>query len=250
MHWSARAPDQPPGSRPGLDRISWVIANLPIRARRCLKLGQVDTQPPIDCLTCEAIRARLAPLGEPGSPATEMDGMSRVGLRRAAVLLPLYRDRDGWRLIFIRRAEHAADRHSGEVGFPGGGHEQHDPDCASTALREAEEEIGLAPPEVRLLGQLSPFCTVSRYLVTPVVGCVPWPQPLRADGREVARVFSIPLAWLADPAHHRIRTYPAPGHPQARDLIFFDPYDGEQLWGVSARITVDLLARIRPAPRA
>jgi 8-oxo-dGTP pyrophosphatase MutT (NUDIX family) len=157
------------------------------------------------------------------------------------VLLTLYRHAGAWHLIFIRRAEHKGDRHSGEVGFPGGRWESGDPSCADTALREAEEEIGLRKSQVDLLGELRPLKTVSKYLVTPVVGCVPWPQALRPQPREVARIFSIPLAWLAGPERRRILTYPAPGHPEARDLIFFDEFDGELLWGISARITLDLI---------
>ncbi|WP_295386733.1 CoA pyrophosphatase [uncultured Thiodictyon sp.] len=161
--------------------------------------------------------------------------------QRAAVLLPLYCRDGAWHLVFIRRAVHAHDRHSGEVGFPGGRWEDRDPDSTATALREAQEEIGLPPERVRVLGRLRPLYTVSQFLVTPVVGEIPWPQPLRPEPREVSRIFSIPLAWLAAPRHHRVRPYPAPGHPQARDLIFFDEYDGELLWGVTARITLDFL---------
>lgn len=199
-----------------------------------------------DTLTCERIRERLIPADAAPAPASEHPAIPPIGLRRAAVLLPLFRAGGDWHLIYIRRAEHERDRHSGEVGFPGGRHEPEDPDCTATALREAWEEIGLTRESVRVLGQLSPFCTVSRFLVTPVVGCLCTPGALAPDGREVARVFSIPLSWLADPAHHRTRVYPGPDHPQARELVFFDLYDGEQLWGVSARITLDLLERIRP----
>ena len=92
-----------------------------------------------------------------------------------------------------------------------------------------------------LLGELRPLRTVSQFLVTPVVGCIPWPQALRPDPREVARIFSIPLTWLLGPERHRVRVYPAPDHPEAREVIFFDEFDGERLWGVSARITLDLL---------
>ncbi|MGE5153471.1 MAG: NUDIX hydrolase [Bdellovibrio bacteriovorus] len=199
--------------------------------------------PPIDRLSCEAIRARLRPSGCRAAPVAELDGPPPPQpLQRAAVLLTLYRHAGAWHLIFIRRAEHAADRHSGEVGFPGGRWQRSDPSCIATALREAEEEIGLPRSQVNLLGELRPLRTVSHYLVTPVVGCIPWPQALRPEPREVARIFSIPLAWLVEPQRHRREIYPAPGHPEARDLVFFDEFDGERLWGVSARIALDLIA--------
>ena len=196
----------------------------------------------VDQLSCEAIRARLRPSACRAAPFVELDrpGVSRH-LRRAAVLLTLYRHAGAWHQIFIRRAEHEHDRHSGEVGFPGGRWQQGDPSCIDTALREAEEEIGLARSRVDLLGELRPLRTLSQFLVTPVVGCISWPQTFKLEPREVARVFSIPLAWLVGPEHHRILTYPSPGHPEARDLIFFDEFDGERLWGISAHITLDLI---------
>ncbi len=202
----------------------------------------MDTHSLPDGLTCELIRERLVRAHCRGKPGAELPDSASAPAHRAAVLLPLYSLDDGWHLIFIRRAEHALDRHSGEVGFPGGRWQPRDPSCTATALREAEEEIGLAPRTVSLLGELPPFHTVSQFLVTPVVGCIPWPQPLRPDPREVSRIFSIPLEWLRNPGNHRSRVYPAPDHPQARDLVFFDEYDGEQLWGVTARITLDFLS--------
>jgi 8-oxo-dGTP pyrophosphatase MutT (NUDIX family) len=207
------------------------------------RVRPLGDRPPIDRLSCGAIRARLRPRGCRAAPLAELDRPApRHQLRRAAVLLTLYRHAGAWHLIYIRRAEHEADQHSGEVGFPGGRWQQGDPSCTATALREAEEEIGLPRSRVDLLGELRPLRTVSHYLVTPVVGCIPWPQTLRPEPREVARIFSIPLAWLVEPHRHRSMIYPAPDHPQARDLIFFDEFDGERLWGVSARITLDLIA--------
>jgi 8-oxo-dGTP pyrophosphatase MutT (NUDIX family) len=199
-------------------------------------------------LTGALIRARLDPdrcgratrLEAPRT-ATTKEPEAEPDAEHAAVLLPLYRRDGAWHLVFIRRTEHPGDPHSGQVAFPGGRREPHDPDSIATALREAQEEIGLAPTAVRVLGALPPFSTVSRFLVTPVVGELDWPQPLRPDAREVARIFSIPLAWLATPGRHRVRAYPHPGHPQVRDVVFFDEYDGEHLWGVSARITLDFL---------
>ena len=203
----------------------------------------LSDRPPIDQLSCEAIRARLRARGCRAEPFAEPDSPSpRHPLRRAAVLLPLYHHEGAWHLIFIRRAEHQQDRHSGEVGFPGGRWQAADPSCTATALREAEEEIGLPRSQVDLLGELRPLRTLSHFLVTPVVGCVPWPQALKPEPREVARIFSIPLAWLVRPDRHRLLTYPTPDHPEARELVFFDEFDGERLWGVSARMTLDLIA--------
>ncbi len=159
----------------------------------------------------------------------------------AAVLIPLFRQQGRWRVLFIRRAVNHQDRHSGEVAFPGGRIEHRDPDPASAALREAREEIGLDAGSVELLGNLPAFRTSSNFLVTSVVGRIPWPLPLQADPAEVARIFSIPLEWLGDPRNHQVRPWRAPGHSRSRPVAFFDEYDGERLWGVSAWITLSLI---------
>lgn len=154
----------------------------------------------------------------------------------------MFRHLDAWHLLFIRRTEYEGDHHSGQVAFPGGQSERGDQGPVATALREAQEEVGLDPRQVRLLGEMTPMHTVSDFLVTPVVGEIPWPLDLAPDPVEVARVFSIPLAWLGNPENRRVRVWPSPDHPQARDVVFYNEFDQELLWGVSARITVDFLA--------
>ena len=137
-------------------------------------------QPTIDALSREEIRERLRLSTRPDTARFELDRTDPLrALRRAAVLLTLYRHGGAWHLLFIRRAEHPRDRHSGEVGFPGGRWQVGDSSWAATALREAQEEIGLESAQVDLLGELRPLPTVSQYLVTPVIGSIPWPQTLR-----------------------------------------------------------------------
>lgn len=159
----------------------------------------------------------------------------------AAVLIPFLRLGNEWHVLFTRRTELVAN-HKGQVAFPGGRADPADPSPEFTALREAQEEIGLDPADVRVLGRLPELPTVTNYCVTPIVGVIPWPYPLRLAAIEVFRAFSIPLAWLADPAHHEIRTRTIPGFAAPIPVVYFQPYDGEILWGVSAHIMVNLLA--------
>jgi 8-oxo-dGTP pyrophosphatase MutT (NUDIX family) len=159
----------------------------------------------------------------------------------AAVLVPLLHQKDGWHLLFIRRSEIKEDVHSGQVAFPGGRSEGNET-LEETALRESCEEIGLRSQDVRVLGSLTPMHTITNYIVTPVVGIIPHPYDFRLSPQEVSRIFTIPLNWLADPTHFEERLWSRePLHNLVR-VIYFSPYDGEILWGLSARITLNFLA--------
>ena len=204
---------------------------IPMLDSRLLVVNQLD---------CDLISKRLGDRSLP-APADELAGHAAPAPHPAAVLLPLFQLDGRWRLLLIRRTEHPNDLHSGQVGFPGGRMEPDVANADATALREAQEEIALAAKRVRVLGRLRQLRTVSNFLVQPVVGFIPWPQPLRAEPGEVARIFSIPLDWLAAPSRYRVEVWPGPNHPQGRRVVFFDQYAGQLLWGVSARITLDLL---------
>ena len=161
--------------------------------------------------------------------------------RQAAVLMPLFYETGMWKLLYIRRTSNHQDPHSGQIAFPGGGMDPGDNSPEATALRETEEEIGIRSSDIEILGSLHTFDTVTGYRVTPVVGLIPWPYLLKIADGEVSRVFSIPLAWLENPNNRsfRIRNLPPPYDPI--QVIYYKPYDGEILWGASARFTQSLL---------
>ena len=167
-------------------------------------------------------------------------------MREAAVLVPLVHAGGEWQLLFIRRARSERDRHSGQVAFPGGAREAADADAGATALREAHEEIGLEPGRVALLGELAPYVTISDYRVVPVVGHVAWPAELALQRSEVARAFLIPLAWLGDRANLtlRARRDMDPGSARRHPIIVYEPWDGEVLWGATARMTVNFIKAV------
>ena len=164
-----------------------------------------------------------------------------IHLKCAAVLVPLAWWRDEWQLVFTRRTE-TVEHHKGQVSFPGGGCEIHETTPEETALREASEEIGLEPESVRLLGKLNDILTITGFRVTPIVGTISWPFPVRLETAEVGRVFTIPLAWLAGRQNWEERPFTPPGIALPVPVITYHEYDGEILWGATARITHNFLA--------
>lgn len=166
----------------------------------------------------------------------EIDLTDETRLKCAAVLVPLLWSVNEWHLLFTRRTERV-ESHKGQVSFPGGGCHEGETTPEETALRETEEELGIDAHQVHVLGRLTNMITVSSFRVTPVVGVIPWPSVLRVGQDEVERVFTIPLYWLADSRNRWEFTMPG----RKRFLIAYHPYDGELLWGATARMTVDFL---------
>jgi len=162
----------------------------------------------------------------------------------AGILMPLFPKNGGWHLVYIRRTEKDGDYHSGQVAFPGGAREPSDADIRSAALREASEEIGLNPQDVSILGRIQEVHTISNFIVTPFVGLIPWPYKFSLSKEEVVKQFSIPLDWLADPANHSTRTRSVPGLDRPHPVIFFEPYEGEVLWGLSAYLTLQFINQV------
>jgi 8-oxo-dGTP pyrophosphatase MutT (NUDIX family) len=154
----------------------------------------------------------------------------------AAVLIPLTHFGDEWHLLYTRRGN-KVETHKGQVSFPGGACDPGEETAEQTALREVNEEIGIRPQDVRLLGRLTAMITITSFRVTPVVGVIPWPYAFRVECAEVARVFTLPLAWLADKSNRW--EIPLPGRDFG--LIVYHPYDGELLWGATALMTDNFL---------
>jgi 8-oxo-dGTP pyrophosphatase MutT (NUDIX family) len=159
----------------------------------------------------------------------------------AAVLIPFVCIDDEWHILFIRRTLNEKDRHGGQVAFPGGRCEPSDLNPETTAKREACEEVGLNPGDIRILGRLNDMMTITNYRVTPIVGVIPWPYNFHPQPTEVSRIFTIPLAFLADPANQEVRDRAFRYQDKPLSVIYFSAYDGETLWGASARMMLKLL---------
>jgi 8-oxo-dGTP pyrophosphatase MutT (NUDIX family) len=170
-----------------------------------------------------AARARGVEEGAPG-----------LALTRAAVLVGLIDRPDGPTVLLTQRTAHLVD-HAGQVSFPGGRVEESDADIAAAALREAEEEVGLAPSSVAVAGTLEDHGTVSGFRVTPVVGAIHPPVAFVPHAHEVVDVFEVPFAFFCDPANRRIERTARDG---AMRTIYAFPYQGRNIWGFTARILV------------
>lgn len=160
-------------------------------------------------------------------------------MRRAAVLIPLYRDGEETYVLFTRRTE-TVEHHKGQISFPGGGEDEGDTGPLETALRETEEELGLPRDQVRILGALDDVYTfVSGFVITPFVGVIPHPMPLRVNPREIAEVLSVPLALFRDPSRVRVEVRERPTGERVQ-LYFYD-HGPHEIWGATARIMTDFI---------
>ena len=190
---------------------------------------------PASRLTAEAVRSRLAALSS-WTPEFPGDGGLFPGREPsgAAVLIPLVQHEAGLSLLLTRRADHLRD-HAGQISFPGGRVEPEDDGPVATALRETEEEIGLARRYIEVIGQLPVYSTVTAFQVTPVVALVEPGFVLTLDDFEVAEAFEVPLAFLMNPAHHRHHRFEFAGS-ERRFLSM--PWQGPEreyfIWGATA----------------
>lgn len=155
----------------------------------------------------------------------------------AAVLIPVIRVREPPQLLFTRRNPDL-DTHPGQMSFPGGRTEPHDRDLLETALREAEEEIGLDPSRVELHGRLDPIRTVTGFEVTPFVGEIP-PGPYRPEPAEVAEIVTVDVAAFLEADNYEAERRE---HPDRGPItVHYFRVDGYTVWGATARILVQLL---------
>ncbi len=163
------------------------------------------------------------------------------GFRQAAVLVPLY-DGDGAATLLLTRRTQTVEHHKGQISFPGGAVDEGE-ELLAAALRETFEEVGIPSGEVQILGRLPEVdVAVSRFRVTPFVGVVPHPYPLRLNADEIEEVVRVPLAVFRDPANLRIEQREWNG--QMRDIYHYS-YETRTIWGATARIIrhfVDILA--------
>jgi 8-oxo-dGTP pyrophosphatase MutT (NUDIX family) len=172
------------------------------------------------------------------SPA-QAAAMDAPGHKDAAVLVPLHGD--PLTAVFTERRSDLRS-HAGEISFPGGRQDEPDEDLRMTALREAEEEIGLPPSEVELVGALPPVGTfVTGYRIYPFVGRIPSGHPFEPQEAEVARILEFSLRELV--AGHEMKRLIRKGVPVKMPTYTVDDH---LVWGATARIVRSLLERLEP----
>ncbi|MGQ0709356.1 MAG: CoA pyrophosphatase [Rhodoferax sp.] len=210
---------------------------------RAVPVARVDQHlpalPPAQ-LSASAVVQRCAQ-ERPWQPEFEREPrMSDRPSTAAAVLVPLVVQDDGLAVLLTQRTAHLRS-HSGQIAFPGGKADAQDRDAADTALRETQEEIGLERSLVQVLCTLPQYRTGSGFVVTPVLALVPALGPLAPNVHEVADVFTVPLAFLMNPAHHRHHEVWWEG--EMRHWMSMPYQDGGQerfIWGATAAMLRNL----------
>ena len=186
-------------------------------------------------------RLKACLLSEPQAAAAVVeDGATHSELTPAAVLFPIVLHEAGHTVLLTQRTAHLKD-HAGQIAFPGGRVEDDDLSPVHTALRETEEEIGLARQHVEILGYLPEYRTGTGFRVTPVVATVQPPFDLLPDPFEVAEVFEVPLAFLLDPENHQRHSLHYRG---ALRSYFAMPYGDYFIWGATGGMIRSLRERL------
>jgi len=205
-------------------------SSLPVSARRPT-LTQVR-----GALVADTDAPAIVRYGPPATP-----GEPPIDRRSSAVLAALY-DIDGSPHVLLTRRSWDLRSHRGEVSFPGGAVEPDDADLAATALREANEEVGLAPEGVEIVGELSHLHTFSSNArIVPFVAVIPHRPALTPDPREVAEIREVPVAELLADGVYREERWTREG--QERPIWFFE-LEGDTVWGATAAMLRELLCRI------
>ena len=176
--------------------------------------------------------------GHPFREGTGEEAAGRPRLTRAAVLVPLFEKGGEPHVLLTRRTEQMRS-HRGQISFPGGRQDPEDPSLLHTALRETAEEIGLAPADVRIVGELDDLLTVTDYIVSPFVGIIPHPYFFRVSEREIAEMIEAPLEAFLRPERLRVSSrLEHEGRPYRTYFFHVGPHI---VWGATAKILVQLL---------
>ncbi len=184
----------------------------------------------------------LCDLDIPAALQNWAQGQLSGRLTASAVLIALIERETGPTILLTRRSEHLR-AHAAQVSFPGGRCDDDDTNCTFTALREAHEEVGLAPDDVRVIGYLNDYPTMTGFRITPVVGHVVKPPPVwRPAADEVAEVFELPLALALDPDAYVRKTLL---HDSIKLPFYELHFQGHRIWGATAGMLYVMAHEVR-----
>jgi 8-oxo-dGTP pyrophosphatase MutT (NUDIX family) len=155
----------------------------------------------------------------------------------AAVLVPLFKKGEDCHLLFTKRSDQVK-YHKGEISFPGGVVDEEDLELINTALREADEEIGLKKSDVQILGILDDIVTITEFIVTPIVGLFPYPYPFKVSEVEIAELIEVPLSSLL-----RVKSFSEKEIIRGgqKEIVYAYQYEKHIIWGATARILKQFL---------
>jgi 8-oxo-dGTP pyrophosphatase MutT (NUDIX family) len=159
-------------------------------------------------------------------------------------LIPLYKDLGEYHIVFIRRSN-TVPTHQGQIAFPGGARHHLDKTLLDTALRETEEEIGVHPNDIKVLGELDDqITTTSNFVLTPFVGVIPWPYTFTLCKAEVTRLIFVPLKALMEKDRRKPETEILNGQEMPSFAYY---YQRKRIWGATARILYKFLEILKQA---
>jgi len=161
----------------------------------------------------------------------------KVQSTEAAVLVPIFFKKGQAHILFTRRTE-LVEHHKGQVSFPGGKRDKTDKDLLTTVLRESEEEVGLQPEDVTIVGQTDIFLTNTHYLVTPYVGFFPFPYNFKISTDEISHLIEVPLLHLLQDNHFEIKPWQRGNETW---MVHYYYYKDETIWGVTGFLLSNFL---------
>ena len=220
------------------------FAHAPAPGRRMAPNPQTPGARPEHLLVRPTTSGDSSPAVRRGDHDLNPDLLPTRPLIAAAVLVGLVERADGLAVLLTKRTAHLND-HAGQISFPGGRVDAGDADAAAAALREAEEEVGLPPHHVEMVGRLDTYVTRTGFEVTPCVGFVAPPELYKPDPFEVAEVFEVPLRFFLDPASRKLerRIF------QGRERFFYAyPWGEYYIWGATAGM-LNNLTEVLGGPR-
>jgi 8-oxo-dGTP pyrophosphatase MutT (NUDIX family) len=192
-------------------------------------------QPATSSVAIEALKKIL--------PARNRTTVSIEEFTRAAVLVPLIRSADRTDVLLTLRT-HDVETHKGQVSFPGGVEDETDASIVATALRETQEELGINPDQVEVLGILDDLATPTGFVITPVVGALTRMPSIVSNPSEVAETFTVPLDFFRDASKGRSELREFRG---AKREIWFYEMEGRTIWGATAMIMRSLIELLEPS---